>query len=449
MLKRKNFLRVLFLFVVPVFLSVFLGLQNTALAYNVAYIYGNAEAQNTAPNYLNGHFDSVTNIDGDAKTLPSLAELMAYDAIMVSPNWPWTYANRSDDLGNLLADYVDAGGGLVMTMFSWQSPGVNDLRGRLLSGGYSPFIGGSNPYSYASLSTFTVHPIMAGVNTVNGYFRDAVTLSNDAQSIATWSDGVPFVAIDSGSGVVGINLFPEDFYGEISGDYATLFINALNWAASQNKKHSKPKHGMGWVITIDGMDAWSSMLTGWAHPTSYLNDAIDTTNPKKHWRQVITEKIGPTVPFIWTRRTPDTREAVHDLYKYIKYLNSTNRPVIVLSHSWGTVLIYIALRVHDDIHIDKLITLGSPLDSSTPGVGVVTDWWLAMAGIFLVDKPSNLDVWHNYWADCDSISSPILVLSSKEDFVNKKDYEGASACHASYFEDSKKWDKILQDVISK
>jgi hypothetical protein len=430
---------------------IFFSLQGAALAYNVAYVYGNTETErlNIALNFLNGNFDSVTPIDGDASTLPTLSELLAYDAVMISPNHCWTYAGRSNDLGNLLADYVDAGGGLVMTTFSWQYPDCNGLHGRLMDEGYSPFNGGYSLYSFATLTSSSIHPIMEGVNAVSGYYRDAVKLSEDAQVIATWSDGFPFVAIDNGSGVVGISLFPESYPSEIDGDYARLFINALNWAAEHKKQPNKPKHGMGWVVTIDGMDPWSSILPGWADPTTYLNDAIDTTSPKKKWRQVITEKVGPIIPYIWTRNTADTAIAVHKLYEYIKYLNSTNRPVVIISHSWGTVLICIALIVHDDIHVDKLITLGSPLESSTPGVESVTDWWLWLADISSVSKPSNLGVWHNYYTGCDIIAASIPALSSKDNYVNKKLYPSLIGCHQSYYKDENKWDKILQDVISK
>jgi len=50
---------------------------------------------------------------------PSLAELMAYDAIFV-----WGSASLSGDLfGDVLADYVDAGGGVVIAVFA-QPPGA-------------------------------------------------------------------------------------------------------------------------------------------------------------------------------------------------------------------------------------------------------------------------------------------------------------------------------------
>jgi hypothetical protein len=44
--------------------------------------------------------------------------------------------------------------------------------------------------------------------------------------VASWSDGNPLEAVST-SGVTGINLFPDDAYGYVTGDYVRLFANAL------------------------------------------------------------------------------------------------------------------------------------------------------------------------------------------------------------------------------
>jgi len=211
-----------------------------------------------------------------------------------------------------------------------------------------------------------------------------------------------------------------------------------------------PKHGPGWVITIDGMDMWSTFWQMPA-PTTYLYDEIFKAdyNRKSTWADKILEEKGPIIPFIWTRNTTDTRDATYQLYELIKYLNSTSRPITILAHSWGSVLAYIALRAHDDIFVEKLLTLGSPLDSYTPGVFEATNWWLMLAGINSVNKPGNLGTWHNYWTACDPIAAKISSLPKKDNYVNKTLYLSLFACHSSYFKDHKKWDTILKDVISK
>lgn len=442
-MKRTKAFLVALVFIV----SIFFTIQDAVLAYNVAYMYGNTETGRSeiAINFLNGNFDSVTPINGDAATLPTLSELLTYDAIMVSPNHEWHYAGRSIELGNLLADYVDAGGGLVMTTFSWQYPDINGLHGRLMDGGYSPFTGGYSLYSTASLESFTSHPIMEGVNEISGFYRDAVVPSDDAQIIAAWSDGTPFVAIDAGSGVVGINLFAESYPWEINGDYAKLFVNALNWTASHKKQHANPRHGMGWVVTIDGMDIGASFFPGWPDmPSMYLYEAITPD-----WRNKIMVGLGPIYPFTWSRDLSKTNDAVNQLYEKIKELNKTNRPITILSHSWGTILSYIVIMKHEDIHVDKLITMGSPLNSAFAPINYYTREWLEDFGISSISKPANLREWHNYFAICDLISGSMPAIGKNEDYVNKKIYLTSSACHSAYFKDSKKWNKILQDLVSK
>lgn len=435
-MKRTQRFLLMLMFVATVFLS----LHGVASAVSVAYLYGNTDYQESVYDYLNGHFDSVALINGNAETLPTLAELSVYDAILVSTNWVWSYTNRSEELGNLLADYVNAGGKLVLTTFSWQYQEKNGLSGRLLSGGYSPFTGGFNLYSYATLGNYTVHPIMAGVNDIKGLYRDAVTASDDAQVIAYWSDGTPFVAIDEGSGVVGVNVFPEDSAGYISGDYAQLFINALNWVAAN--KTTRSKYGTGWLLTVDGMEVGATFFPYWPDmPTIYLYEAISPDEKKNIMRD-----LGLIYAFAWSRDIYQTSDAVDQLYNKIKDLNKAGGPGVILSHSWGTVLAYLALAKHDDIYVDKLITLGSPLESNYPPFYYFTDSQLQENEVYSVSKLDNIREWHNYYAFCDLISGQISLLGNNDNIKNKKIYLTTSACHSSYFDDSKQWDKILNDV---
>ncbi len=52
-----------------------------------------------------------------------------------------------------------------------------------------------------------------------------MTLSAGAVERGTWSDGEPLLATKGN--VVGINLFPDGSWGNVSGDYQPLFANAL------------------------------------------------------------------------------------------------------------------------------------------------------------------------------------------------------------------------------
>jgi len=65
-------------------------------------------------------------------------------------------------VGDVLADYVDAGRGLIMTIASFASGW--EITGRLLADDYFPINVGYGPAGNATLGTFNAsHPIMQGV----------------------------------------------------------------------------------------------------------------------------------------------------------------------------------------------------------------------------------------------------------------------------------------------
>ncbi len=156
---------------------------------------------------------------------PSLSTLLNYDAVLV-----WSSLLPFFDsvaLGDVLADYVDVGGGVVLATTVWFDPFIG-LGGRIMAD-YSPFVRAGNPvFASASLGVYDVgHPIMEGVSSVTGYTRDNVTLTAGAELVAEWSDGYPFVAT-KGS-VVGMTLLPVEW----SGDAPILAHNALLWSVPE------------------------------------------------------------------------------------------------------------------------------------------------------------------------------------------------------------------------
>ncbi len=176
-----------------------------------------------------GIFDSVSVLNGSE----NLAMLNQYDAVLAYQNG----YSSSTYMGNLLADYVDGGGGVVAATFIWQNEAnyYGGDWGRLESDGYLPFENYQGNYSYVSLGSYDAsHAIMDSaftITSVGGYYHDVVDLTSDAQLVASWNTGSPFVAVD-GSGVVGISLFPNDYYGQLSGQYMELFGNALGYVAN-------------------------------------------------------------------------------------------------------------------------------------------------------------------------------------------------------------------------
>jgi len=159
-------------------------------------------------------------------TIPSVEFLLTYDVVIVWSNH--AYVDRVA-MGNVLADYVDAGGRLIMCCSSWNLP-TNPwgIEGRILSPGYSPYQGGiSGGLSYpVNLGAYQVgHPIMDGVSSLSEYLREQVTLMPGAELVASWADGYPAVAVNGC--IVGMNMYIGTEGEKTADDRPTLFHNAI------------------------------------------------------------------------------------------------------------------------------------------------------------------------------------------------------------------------------
>ncbi|UCG52209.1 MAG: choice-of-anchor D domain-containing protein [Candidatus Latescibacterota bacterium] len=164
---------------------------------------------------------------------PALSTLLEYDAVILIANTP--YADPVG-LGDVLADYVDEGGGVVMTLASFISSW--SVQGRLLTDGYFPFTVGSGPIGSANLGAFDAsHPIMEDVTSAWGDLLGATSLASGAEWVADWTNGQPLVATQ-GDHVVGVNVFLAD-YGYYSGDMALILHNAVMWSGG----------GVSWLST--------------------------------------------------------------------------------------------------------------------------------------------------------------------------------------------------------
>jgi len=169
------------------------------------------------------HITSVDVIDAE-DYVPPLADLLAYQSIIVSNSRVFEYA---EEIGDLLADYVDAGGGVVMTVASF-AQGF-EIQGRLVDEGYLPFNIGYGPIGSASLGYFNPdHPIMEGVTDAEGDLLVDVTLSSGAELVASWNTGNPFIAT-KGSNVAAVNIFFAS-PGYWLGDIPLILRNAAFWS---------------------------------------------------------------------------------------------------------------------------------------------------------------------------------------------------------------------------
>ena len=188
-----------------------------------------------------GQFSTVTGVLVNSTT-PSLASMQQYDAVLVYSDG--VGFQNPTQMGNNLADYVDAGGGVVIGVFSFHSSsGPITVQGRLRTGGYVPFsFSGQSGGSMTLVPDLPSHPILDGVdylhNGSSGYHHTVSTVSGATQ-VAHWSNGRPLVSEwvpHGGGGVVGINMFPpstgarSDFWNQ-SGDGDILMANALSFVA--------------------------------------------------------------------------------------------------------------------------------------------------------------------------------------------------------------------------
>jgi len=186
-----------------------------------------------------GQFTAVDYVNDGPVSLPTL---QTYDGVLFFTNSGGDPAN-----GDVLADYADGGGYLVLATFSWANQGSNTLGGRIVSDGLSPFYyTGSSLYTTATMQSNDGSAFFTGVSGVQGYYRDDVALNPGALLRASWSDGVPLLA--TRGNVVAVNLFPDDSFGTVSGDHRQLFINTMAFGAGAPIPEPST-----WVLALAGV----------------------------------------------------------------------------------------------------------------------------------------------------------------------------------------------------
>jgi hypothetical protein len=186
-----------------------------------------------------GAFASVQAVDLSASGgFPSLSQLQFFDVLLV-----YSDVEFGDPvaLGDLLADYVDAGGALVLAVFAMNP--TWSLDGRFETDDYyaipeSTVAGNDGPIA---LGTFdALHPILSGVSAFSGGTASlrpsGAGVHAQATEVASWSDGAPLVATRLVNGVrrVDLGFFPPSSAVDLglwSGDGDLLLANALLWAA--------------------------------------------------------------------------------------------------------------------------------------------------------------------------------------------------------------------------
>ena len=201
-------------------------------------------ADNTAARYIDvesklistGLFSSVSVFDANATT-PTLDTLIKYGAVLVySING---YAN-SATMGNVLASYISAGGGVVSATYNF---GQYTPIGGAFANNYQVFTPGTNMSGSVTLGSILLpsHSTVAGISNFNGGSsaprENISTLTSGSYTVANWSDGLPLIGVKDNVGPasakrVDLNFFPpsSDVYASgwnASTQGALLMSNAL------------------------------------------------------------------------------------------------------------------------------------------------------------------------------------------------------------------------------
>ena len=180
--------------------------------------------------------------------IPELDYLQQYDAAMVlTLGYPLQedFA-RYDTIGNLLADYVDDGGGLVMFQYSMYD-GAARIQGRICSPGYSPYKATSYPdrdnWDARSIDIdsidFPLHPVFDGIDIdelmLPGDLLADPELEESAVLLASDDRDTSVIAINTSGNVIGYNVHGGIFTIPGYEEAMKLGINALLYVANHEE----------------------------------------------------------------------------------------------------------------------------------------------------------------------------------------------------------------------
>lgn len=196
-----------------------------------------------------GYFQQIDNLSPLACSLdltPTLATLNQYSAVLVYSDCEF---NDSVALGNVLADYIDEGGIVVVSFFALYADSFYGIGGRFKTGGYLPVTPGglSTPSELFLVADLPNDPLLDGVGSFDGgsssYHNTLLSLTPGATLIAHWTDEEPLV-VRKGN-VVALNFYPpssdsrEDFWN-VETDGTRLIANALRFVPDVNVDENQP-----------------------------------------------------------------------------------------------------------------------------------------------------------------------------------------------------------------
>jgi len=229
--------------------------------------------------------------------------------------------------------------------------------------------------------------------------------------------------------------------------------------------NSAPTHAesQGIIITVDGLSFVNTYLGEINIPqlqedgSDYIEAALESL-----CLPVDDEDI---ISFDWSRDAGDSMQAISSLRALLRQhynsARSQGKKFIVVSHSWGTFLAYMALSyestVADPIVCDLFITSGSPMgtyyahDGLYPEEiainGYVSTWLYALDFQSCTNCYPRTSVFVNYWAWGDLISGPLEDWAPLAENIKLDDHSSADGHSYRNIETTAVWHKYdsLQD----
>ncbi|MEJ8566518.1 IPTL-CTERM sorting domain-containing protein [Elongatibacter sediminis] len=208
-------------------MAVLIALTGQVFAQSVLIANTNDNDHAPLAAALSGLFPTVDNFEMNDDGSLTSGVLAPYDAVIAYTN---SALDDSAGAGDALADYVDAGGCMVLATYGMSTPW--EIAGRIATTGYSPLVNvGSNGTVSGNLNALVpADPVFAGVNFGTLTYDNNPNfahpdLDTGATLLADDGAGINMIARNASGNVLAMNLFPEDD-ADNNNDLYRLFVNA-------------------------------------------------------------------------------------------------------------------------------------------------------------------------------------------------------------------------------
>lgn len=279
--------------------------EDTALVHRVLILTPDFESY-MLPDLFKGDAKIQTDIfPRDSIRWIKLNHLAPYNVVFVNNLYPWSsFATGGSPtrIGDVLADYLDQGGKVIVNMQVYHGPFPNDqpvdLKGRFIDEEYGPFLPTRDTGCEGGCSLDSIliptHPLMKGITTLQTQtYSLKPKLAPGAVEIARWNTGDPLVAVKQN--VVAVNTFMV-YNAPLTGEFPRLYQNAVRWLRSSFIS-TEPQQGIvaaGQETSFNiQLDATSMKLAGKHERTILLHHNVP--EKKTIFIPVSFETLGPAL----------------------------------------------------------------------------------------------------------------------------------------------------------